>query len=198
MVAAASRLTRCGLALALAGTALGVCAAPGSWSVEGACRDGLPHGSYELRGADGTLRATGAFNKGARTGSFLFWNARGARTAQLPFDDDVLSGTVALWYAPKDAGSDPPPKLEAAYARGARHGATRAWQPNGRMRLELQYDHGELIDALAYGPAGAPLSDAEARALAARDSAADTKIVATLEALVRDHPPSCVHPGSSP
>jgi hypothetical protein len=198
MVAAPSRLTRGWFALALAGATLGVSAAPGSWVVEGACRDSLPHGIYELRGADGTLRAIGAFNKGARTGSFLFWSASGARMAQLPFDDDLLSGTVAFWYAPKDAASDPPPKLEAAYAHGARHGATRAWQPNGRMRAELQYDHGELVSALAYGPAGALLPDAEARAVATHDAAADAKTVATLEALVRDHPPSCVQSGSRP
>src|SRR5207237_5726346 len=38
-----------------------------------ACRDGAPHGAYELRASDGQLRVAGAFNRGKRTGSFIFW-----------------------------------------------------------------------------------------------------------------------------
>ena len=40
-----------------------------------ACRDGLPHGAYELRSSDGRLRVAGAFNRGRRTGSFIFWTS---------------------------------------------------------------------------------------------------------------------------
>jgi hypothetical protein len=198
MVAAASRVKPGGLAFALAAVALGVHAGPGSWVVGGGCRDGAPHGAWELRSADGTLRAAGAFTKGARTGSFMFWSVKGARIAQLPFDDDALSGTVALWYMPKDAKGDPLPKLEAPYALGRRNGATRSWYPDGRLRAEFRYDRGQLVDARAFGGAGTPLPDGEARALAERDLAADAELLATLEALVRDHPPGCAAQGRSP
>src|SRR6185295_8574780 len=85
--------------------------------VEGSCRDGQPHGSYELRDAKGAVRAVGAFNRGKRTGSFLFWSSNGARVAQLPFEDDVLSGTVALWWPPSGRDPDEKPKLEAVYTQ---------------------------------------------------------------------------------
>ena len=183
---------------ALAAVAMAAPAATATWVVAGGCRDGAPHGAYELRTADGKLRSAGAFNKGARSGSFFFWSSRGARIAQLPFEDDALSGTVALWYLPRDAKGDPPPKLEAAYALGRRQGTTRSWYPDGRLRAEFRYDRGQVADARAFGPAGAPLPDTEANALAARDLAADAEFLATLEALVREHPPSCAANGSSP
>ena len=49
---------------------------PAGLVVDGACRDGLPNGRYELRRADGRLRVVGAFNHGRRTGSFIFWERR--------------------------------------------------------------------------------------------------------------------------
>ena len=45
----------------------------------GSCRDGQPHGRYELRDRRGKLRVAGAFNRGRRTGSFIFWTAAGSR-----------------------------------------------------------------------------------------------------------------------
>ena len=81
--------------------------------VDGSCRDGQPHGAYELRDAAGNVRVVGAFNRGKRMGSFLFWSGGGARIAQLPYDDDVLVGNVATWYPPA-RGREQAQKLEAA------------------------------------------------------------------------------------
>jgi hypothetical protein len=171
------------LALASAASAQGL-------RVEGSCRDGYPHGSYELRDANGMVRAVGAFNRGKRTGSFLFWSAGGARLAQLPYDDDELSGNVAVWYPPV-RGAEQRQKLEAAYARGRLSGAKRSWHANGRERTQLRYADGELVEARAFADTGKPLPDADARTLAVRDQAVDARFIHSLAALVREHLPRC-------
>jgi hypothetical protein len=63
--------------------------------------------------------------------------------------------------------------------------------PNGRLRAELRYDRGLLIEARAYSEAGKALSDAEARALAASDLEADEQFYASLDAIIRAHLPQC-------
>ena len=180
------------LALAvLAGLALLTPAAAQDLTVEGSCREGQPHGAYELRSPGGQARVVGAFNKGKRAGSFLFWSSRGVRTAQLPYDEGALSGTVALWWPNGEAGADPKPKLEAVYAQGLLSGTKRSWYPDGRLRAELRYDRGLLVAARAYSEAGKPLSDAEARTLAASDLDADEQFYASLDAIIRAHLPRC-------
>jgi antitoxin component YwqK of YwqJK toxin-antitoxin module len=160
-------------------------------AVEGSCRDGQPHGAYELRGPGGQVRVVGAFNKGKRTGSFLFWSSRGVRIAQLPYDEGALSGTLALWWANSERTDDPKPKLEASYAQGFLSGTKRSWYPNGRLRAELRYERGLLAEARAYSESGKPLSDTEARALAASDLETDEKFYASLDAIIRAHLPRC-------
>ena len=90
----------------------------------------------------------------------------------MPFEDDEMSGTVALWYS---GTSDPPPKLEAAYVRGRLHGVKRSWHPDGRVRAEFRYGSGTLLYASAFDVAGKALSALEARALAARDVLDDAR-----------------------
>lgn len=182
-----------GLTVALAaGALLAASAVPAqTMTVEGSCRDGQPHGAYELKGPKGEVRAVGAFARGQRTGSFLFWSSTGARLAQLPFDEDQLSGTLALWYPPARPGGEATRKLEAVYARGRLAGLKRSWYPDGRARAEFRYDDGVLVAARAYTPKGAPLPDAEARAMAARDLASDDEYYATLDATVRANLPRC-------
>ena len=165
------------------------------YSIEGYCRDGAPHGAYELRGGNGQVRVVGAFTRGKRTGSFLYWSAAGTRIAQLPFDDDVLSGTLALWYPPTDRRGEARRQLEAPYVTGRLHGTKRSWFPDGRLRAEYRYDKGTLIDAHAYSETGQALGVAEAQALAATDLAGDDRSYAVLAELVRTHRPPCT-PGS--
>ena len=164
------------------------------YEVEGYCRDGLPHGKYELRDGKGKLRALGAFNRGKRTGSFIFWSSDGVRIAHLPFDEDVLSGTLATWYSGKSR-LEPQRKLEAVYSHGKLSGDKRSWYPNGRLRAEYRYDQGELRDASANSPSGKALADADARALAQRDAAVDDAFVASLLALVAANRPRCDNTG---
>ena len=175
----------------LAATAQWAFAATAAYVVTGNCRDGRPHGAYELRMPDGQLRVAGAFNQGKRIGSFLFWSSSGVRIALLPYDEDVKSGTVALWYSVTKPKTDPRPKLEAVYANGRFAGSTRSWYPDGRPRAEFRYEHGVLAEARAWNARGAPLSEADARAMAARDSVADEQFYNTLEGIVRDNPPQC-------
>ncbi|MFO1397073.1 MAG: hypothetical protein U1F48_08425 [Burkholderiales bacterium] len=173
------------LALAAAG------AGAQDFTVTGNCRDGLPHGAYELRGGGGQVRAVGAFNRGKRMGSFLFWTESGARLAQLPYDEDVLNGNVAAWYAPAARRAEQVQRLEANYAQGALAGPKRSWYTSGRDRTDLRYDAGTLAAARAFAENGNALAEADARALARRDEAADARFVETLEALVRSHLPRC-------
>lgn len=140
---------------------------------------------------DGQLRVAGAFNQGKRIGSFLFWSSSGVRIALLPYDEDVKSGTVALWYSVTKPKTDPKPKLESVYANGRFAGGTRSWYPDGRPRAEFRYENGVLAEARAWTAKGAPLSEADARTMAARDSASDEQFYNTLEGIVRDNPPQC-------
>ena len=162
-----------------------------SFVVTGQCRDGRPHGAYELRMPDGQLRVAGAFNQGKRIGTFLFWSTAGVRIALLPYDDDHLNGTVALWYSTGNAKSLPRPKLEAAYVSAQPVGAVRSWYPDGRLRAQYRYAEGALADARAWDTKGAAMSNAAARTQALRDAAEDKQFYNALEGIVRDNPPSC-------
>jgi len=201
MVESARRLTAA-LALALAAALAKAAPPPADRSetliASGQCRDGLPHGAYQLRGADGALRAAGAFNRGKRTSSFIFWSSRGVRIAHLPYDEGVLSGTVSLWYADAARGREPQQKLEAGYAAGRLDGESRSWHANGKPRAVLLYAHGTLIAAKAWTVAGAPLPADAARALAARDADADERYYRSLEAIVDAHPPRCDEDAGTP
>jgi hypothetical protein len=198
MVGTPQGLTRLAAVVVLALASRWVCAAEAAYVVSGSCRDGQPHGAYELRMGDGTLRVAGAFTRGKRTGSFLYWSSAGVRIAHLPYDDDALSGTVALWYSAGNAKSEPRPKLEAVYARGRHAGGVRSWYADGGVRAEYRYEQGVLVDARAWNAKGARLSDGEARAMAARDLATDEQFYASLEAIVRDNPPQCEGNGKRP
>jgi hypothetical protein len=177
----------CALALALApGVVFGQ-----SYGVDGACRAGVPHGGYELRADDGRLRVVGAFAQGHLTGTFIFWTSRGARLAVLPFDNDAKNGTVAIWYAPPDAPVEGGRRLEAPYVADLPHGIHRSWYANGRPRAEYRYEHGILADARGWSEAGAALSAAAARDLAASDAKANAQLYARLVAIVRDNLPPC-------
>jgi hypothetical protein len=174
---------------ALAVIALPVLASPGLVA-EGGCRDSEPNGAYMLR-SGAHLRVVGAFAKGRRTGTFVFWGERDARIAVIPYDNERKGGTIALWYAPSAPGGDAPRKSEATYVDDRLHGEKRSWHPNGRPRTDLRYEHGELVDARGWTRAGAPLSAAAARELAARDQITDEQFYVTLQALVADHRPKC-------
>jgi len=192
MVGAPPELMRLAAAFALAAAPQWTPAAtPATYVVTGNCRDGQPHGAYELRMPDGTLRVAGAFARGKRTGTFLFWSSSSVRIALLPYDDDVKSGTVALWYSTAGPKSEPRLKLEAVYANGRQAGGARSWYPDGRPRAEFHYEHGVLTQARAWTAQGAPLPESEARLLAGRDLAADEQLYNELEAIVRDNPPRC-------
>ena len=159
--------------------------------IGGTCRDGEPQGAYTLRAPDGGLRVAGALARGHRTGTFLFWSNGGSRIAVIPYDDDRKTGTVAVWFAPSSPGSDAPRKSEAAYVDNQLHGEKRSWYPNGKPRTRLRYSHGELVEAHAFAPSGAALSDAESRKRAQTDAATDEAFYATLEALVARNSPKC-------
>jgi hypothetical protein len=163
----------------------------------GQCRSGVPNGAYELRMSDGRLRVVGAFAQGRMTGTFIFWNATGARIAVLPLDNDVRSGTIALWYTAPDGHSESGHKLEAPYVDDRPHGIKRSWHPNGAPRAEYRYEHGVLVEARAWAEAGAPLPQSEAESLAARDAGAEEQSYASLLALVRENLPACDEDGTN-
>ena len=112
-----------------------VAATAASYVVTGNCRDGQPHGAYELRMPDGTLRVAGAFNRGKRTGSFIFWSSAGARIAPPALTTTMRS--AARWRCGirrRARRPNPSRKLEAAYAGGRPAGDTRSWHPERPLR----------------------------------------------------------------
>jgi len=191
LIAAARRIV-CVTALVLAGAAQAD-AADGTYRVTGSCREGQPQGGYMLRSGDGRLRVQGAFSHGQRVGSFIFWSGAGTRVAHLPFDADALSGTLSLWYPHRSSG-EAPRKLQAGYRDGRRHGHARSWYPGGRLRAEFEYEDDALRSARAWTEAGRELREAEARALAEKDRAADDAYLDSLLATVRRHLPDCAPP----
>ena len=175
--------------LALAFFVLGDAGAQ-TFSVQGGCRDGVPHGAWQLADATGHMRILGAFNRGRRTGSFIFWDAGGSRIAHLPYEEDARNGTLALWHA-RGTGPDGAQRLEAVYAAGRLNGVVRAWDASGRLRGEYRYAAGALADAKAWDPRGRALSPQEARVQAAKDASANESYLQTLESLVARHARSC-------
>jgi antitoxin component YwqK of YwqJK toxin-antitoxin module len=159
--------------------------------VHAACRDGRPHGAYELRSTNGQLRVVGAFNRGKRTGSFIFWTSGGTRVAHIPYDEDQVSGTLSLWFQQASANGDAQQKLQAGFSAGHRNGISRSWYPDGRPRAIFRYEADVLADAKAWSAAGTPLSSGEARELALRDREEDEKYYASLDAVVVTHLPAC-------
>jgi hypothetical protein len=183
-------------ALAVALAALGALAgAPRvraeSLAVQGSCRDGVPHGAWQLASPDGHLRAIGAFAQGKRTGSFIFWDARGVRVAHVPYEDEAKSGTLALWYAEGARDGAGPQRLEAPYAQGMLNGTKRSWYRNGRLRTEAVYRAGRLVEVRGWDERGAPLDAASARSRAEDELRAEETTYARLDALVMEHLPRC-------
>jgi antitoxin component YwqK of YwqJK toxin-antitoxin module len=193
MVGAASRLTAVP-ALALLACAMPLRASPGdTLRAEGQCREGQIQGGYKLRSPEGRLRAQGAYNLGLRVGSFIFWNDAGARIAHVPFDADLVNGTVSLWFdvrGPLEGAH----RLEAAYRRGERDGPTRAWYADGKPRLVAEYADGALQSARAWSESGAELTPEASRALAERERIDDARYLDRLVSLVRQHRPDCSAP----
>jgi antitoxin component YwqK of YwqJK toxin-antitoxin module len=159
--------------------------------VKGGCRDGVPHGAWQLASHDGSLRALGAFAKGKRTGSFIFWNAAGVRIAHIPYEEDQKNGTLALWYQTAARGRDAQQRLEAVYSADKLNGFVRIWNPDGRVRGEYAYAAGRLAAARAWDARGRELPEAQARQQAEKDIAAHEAYYDTLEALVASHLPTC-------
>jgi antitoxin component YwqK of YwqJK toxin-antitoxin module len=158
-------------------------------SIQGSCREGVPHGAWKVVAPDGRVRAIGAFAKGRRTGSFIFWNARGARIAHIPYEDEAKSGTLAVWYEGREATG--PQRIEAPYAHGVLSGVKRSWYRDGRLRGEYAYVEGRLVDAKAWDTRGRPLPGDASRARAEADFAEDEAYYAKLDALVDRHLPHC-------
>lgn len=177
-------------AIVLCGLVAGTAAAK-QLVVQGGCRDGAPHGAWQVTDANGRLRVLGAFNRGKRTGSFIYWNAAGVRIAHLPYEEDARNGTVALWYQTPSKGLDAQQRLEAVYAAGQLNGFLRIWNPDGRVRGEYLYAAGRLAGARAWDARGRELPGPQASAQAERDVSAHEAYQRTLEALVARHQPVC-------
>ena len=158
--------------------------------VDGNCRDGQPHGFYQLRNANAQVLVVGAFNKGKRTGSFLFWSSDGSRLAQLPFEGGTLSGTLALWY-PAIGNKASRPKLEAVFVDHRLSGIKRSWHPNGALRTEVRYEKGSLLEARAFSETGTALPVQDARELARRDEGDHRAYIGSLEGIVLANLPKC-------
>lgn len=125
--------------------------------------NGLPHGSIELRRADGTLQAKREFAEGKRTGTWTTydetgekvlieahykdglpdglwqtWHPNGQLSMQQPFVDGKRHGTVKTW---DDTGKQ---VAEVNFAEGERHGVGRQWLADGRV-VEQTFEKGKTV-----------------------------------------------------
>ncbi len=135
------------------------------------------------------MRAVGAFAAGRKTGTFIFWNEGGARSAVIPYDNDARTGTVALWYT--SDRRELVRRLEAPYRNNELHGVLRSYHPSGAPRTECHYEHGQLVSAQAWDARGTMLTEAQARALAARDAEAENRLLAQFDATIGANLPRC-------
>jgi hypothetical protein len=191
---AAGLIRSAGALLTLASCAYLLAVAPASaqaFVAAGSCRGGLPNGEYELRDLHGQLRVAGALAQGRKTGTFIFWTTTGARIAVIPYNEDARNGTVALWYTTRGSRVEAGQKLAAPYADDRLHGVVRSWYPDGSLRGEYRFEHGQLAEARAWNGAGAALPEPEARRLAQRDIDAEERLLDSLVLLVRDNLPVC-------
>ena len=96
------------------------------------------------------------------------------RIAHLPYDDDVLSGTLAAWYA---GGGEPPTTRSSkrSTSQGRRPASSGRGTRTARPRANSATTVALLVEARAYSETGKALPEAEARALAARDLATTTR-----------------------
>ena len=139
----------------------------------------------------GQPRVVGAFRDGMRTGTFIFWNDSGTRVGVIPYDEDMASGTIALWYA--TTGNRPAARwLEAPVVRGTPHGERRAWHPNGRLRYEARYERGVLLEVSAWDATGRALASAQARELVEKERRREEATIALLAKSIADHRPRCL------
>lgn len=181
-------------ALAVVACAAQLAAATPGWTVNGTCREGRPQGPYQLRGDNGQLRVSGAFNEGTRTGSFIFWRENGVREAHIPYDDHGLrNGTVATWYE-GPPGREPPRKLESSWRHGRRDGETRTWYSDGRRRSETLYADGKITSSVGWTDRGEPLAPGAALELALRDERAADADYGLRDALIAQHMARCGPP----
>ena len=172
------------------------CASPGDlYTVRGSCASGTPEGPFELVLPSGRTQVAGSFFRGAKEGLFVIYSSSGSKIAEVPYHDDSFQGTIKLWYMP-DSPSDTASrrKLESSYASGLRDGPSLSWYPNGTQRKNATYAQGKLVIAQAWDGSGAPLSDDEARRMAASDAEADRKLYLAYEQVVRENPVRCEQP----
>jgi hypothetical protein len=158
---------------------------------DGNCRDGQPHGAWQLADASGNLRVLGAFSRGKRTGSFIHWTSGGVRIAHIPYEEDARNGTLALWYAMPAKDGQGPQRLEAIYAAGKLNGNVRVWDREGRLRGDYRYAAGVLVDVAAWDARGRPLPAQQARAQAEQDVARSEADQGDLEQLVDRYARGC-------
>jgi len=173
---------------------LGGCVSPGLRQVGlGQCEDGVRHGGYQLRVVDGPVIATGSFVDGKKSGVFTFYSTRGTKLAEIPYADDVKSGTIRLWYGdsayPEAAGRL---KLEAQYTNDVANGQKQTWFPSGAKRYRAVYRDGSLVEAEAWNEAGGILSTSQAEQMLVGSAEADAKYYRILESEIDAYPPACV------
>jgi antitoxin component YwqK of YwqJK toxin-antitoxin module len=170
------------------------CASPGgvAYTVRGSCASGIPDGPFELVLPSGRAQVTGSYLRGAKEGLVVIYSSAGPKVAEVPYHDDAFQGTIKLWYMP-ESSSDAVSrrKLETSYASGLREGPSLSWYPDGTPRKKATYAEERLVTIEAWDDSGVPLSDDQARRMAAFDEDADRKLYSVYEQVIRENPVSC-------
>lgn len=161
--------------------------------MRGSCAGGIPDGPFELVLPNGRAQVSGSYLRGAKEGLVVIYSSAGPRVAEVPYHDDAFQGTIKLWYMPESTSDTVRRrKLESSYRSGFRDGPSLSWYPDGRQRKNATYAQGKLVTVEAWDDSGVPLSDDQARRMAAFDEEADRKLYSVYEQVIGENPVSCV------
>ncbi len=118
--------------------------------------DGLPHGSYRMINAFGTIQAVGAFTHGKMSGDWTFWDSKGVKIVEVQFNDDHLDGLCKMWYGSfyesgRFAGRK---KLQLNFKQGKLHGERVRFYLNGNKQSVFTFNNNQLTKIVIWNSEG--------------------------------------------
>lgn len=147
--------------------------------------DEPPSGPFRVYDAIGRSMVEGALRNGVPHGELNAFSGDGGHTARWTLTDGVRNGPFTMWYGKlAHANAAGRLKLEGAFVDGLFHGTVTRLYPTGNRQLVRQYEHGALVSCEAWRADGTALSSADARVRAEQEHARDLQYFTTLDQIV--------------
>jgi hypothetical protein len=102
--------------------------------------EGRLHGTGRLWYEDGTLKCEEHYNRGALHGPAHYWYPNGVMERELNYQQGFLQGVRRDWYAMLPGVQKI--KQRCVYVRDVLHGPMTSWYPDGKVRVELNFERG--------------------------------------------------------